>query len=1089
MQRLLGLVIVFGSLILCQTPNAEITGTVTDASGAVITGATVTVTNPQTNSTRSATTNEAGVYSVPALLPGIYNVRVNQSGFSAQVRNDVELQTSQVAKLDFSLQVGNVAETVEVTAGAPVLDTETTSVGTVIENKRIVDLPLNGRNYLQLASLIPGATTNGPASSQGQQRMGGARNSFALNISGQRVHYNHYSLDGMENTDSNFNTYLFLPSIDALQEFKVESGLFSAEYGRAIAQVNVSTKSGTNSFHGTAFEFLRNSYFDAKNYFARGDQPNPPFKRNQFGGTLGGPILRNKLFFLFNYEGLRERKAITLTGQMPPANYRTGDFSFLGRQIRDPQTGQPFAGNIIPANRLDPTSVRVLNEFFPLPNQSTPGGSLANNYLNNETRRTDGNQFTARSDWNINPENNAFFRFSHTEEPQYIPGGNSPVAGVGNNVDILAHQGVLGYTKLFGGNKVNEVRFGMNYFKSANIQTRAFGPNIVADLNIPGVSRDQPLYYGIPVVQISGFSNIGECNDCPFINWNTTLMLNDNFSWNLGKHSLRMGVEYRHLRYNQIGAVVPRGRFSFNGQYSGDPMADYLLGYMSGAEGQLGVPTAGFRNHYWAGYVQDTWKLTPKLTLNLGLRWEYEAPFVDKYDNIVNIDFAWNNSIEPVFVRAGKGDPFENNPQYRLPSDWQYVRDGRFGRGAYRPDRNDWAPRVGVAYQLTPKTVIRSGAGIYYVRDIANATFDIVRNAPFSVRQNETANTTVPNLNWARPFTAANPSFITVNQFDEPTSYVAQWSFGVQRELTRDMSLEVTYLGSAGVHLRRLQTYNNAPPGVGNINDRRPFPKFRGGFQVMNAPSHSSYHALQTRLQHRLNYGFTILASYAYSKSIDNGSGIRTTDGDQLTPTDDYNLNAERGLSAFDFRHRLTTSFLYELPFGRGKAIGIDNGILNALFGGWQLGGIFTFQTGFPLTAFCGPGNIQNGGGQCRPDAIVGKDADLPGDQRQVTRYFNTDAFVDRLGQDPNRITEFRYGTAGRNTIEGPGVVSVDASLNKFFRFTERQNLEFRWEVFNAPNRPNFAPPGTTLRTPTYGVITGTKIDNRQMQLALKYNF
>ena len=1073
-----------------QTPTAEITGMVTDSSGAVVAGAVVTATNTQTNARRMATSNEAGIYNLPALPPGIYDVRVEKPGFSAQARNAIELQTSQVAKLDFQLQIGNVTETVMVTAGAPVLETETTSLGTVIENKRIVDLPLNGRNYLQLASLIPGATTNGPASSQGQQRMGGARNQFALNVAGQRVHYNHYSLDGMENTDPNFNTYLFLPSIDVLQEFKVESGLFSAEYGRGIAQVNVSTKSGTNQFHGTLFEFLRNSYFDAKNFFARPDEKNPAFRRNQFGGTLGGPILRNKLFFMGNYEGLRERKAITLTGTVPPAQYRTGDFGFLSREIRDPLTAQQFPNNVIPASRIDPRSRRVLEEFFPLPNNQGPNpASFANNYLNNESRKSDGDQFTVRTDWTVNSNHNAFFRFSQTNEPQYIPGGTTPVNNMGNNVEILAQQGVLGHTSLFGGNKVNEFKFGMNYFKSANIQQRAFTRNVVDELNIPGVSQD-PVFWGVPVFQISGFSNVGECNDCPFVNHNTSFLVSDNFSWNIGKHSLKIGGEYRRLRYNQIGAVVPRGRFSWNGQYTGEPMADFLLGHFSNSEGQLGAPIANFRNNYIAGFIQDAWKVTPKLTLNLGLRWEYESPFMDKHDAIVNIDFRWDHAYEPVYVRAGTGDPYEGSPQFRLPADWNYVRDGRFGRGAYRPDRNDWAPRLGIAYQVTPKTVIRTGAGIYYVRDIGNAVFDVVRNAPFTIRQAEAANITSPNLNWNRPFTALGlPSFILVNQFDEPTSYVGQWSFGVQRQLTGDMSLEVSYMGSTGVYLRRLQTYNNAPPGPGNINDRRPFPKFRGGFQVMNAPSHSSYNALQARLQHRFSHGFTLLSSYSWSKSIDNGSGIRTTDGDPLTPSDDYNLAHERGLSAFDFRHRLTNSFLYELPFGRGRAVGIDNRVVNTLLGGWQIGGIVTMQTGFPLTPMCGPGNIQNGGGHCRPDVVPGQAPNLPGDQRSVSRFFNTAAFTDRLGQDPARITEFRYGTAGRNIITGPGIVSVDASINKFFRFSERQNLEFRWEVFNAPNHPIFNPPGVSLRTPTYGVITSTKIDNRQMQLALKYNF
>ena len=1079
--------IVTAGWLWAQAPTGEITGSVHDPSGAIVAGARVTVTNQETNLTRVAETNEAGIYSVPALPPGTYAIRVEKSGFSVQQQRNVELQVAQVARIDFTLQVGNVAEVIEVTAGAPVLDTETTSLGTVIENRRIVELPLNGRNYLQLASLIPGATTNGPASSQGQQRMGGQRNSFALNIGGQRVHFNHYSLDGMENTDPNFNTYLFLPSIDALQEFKVESGLFSAEYGRAIAQVNVSTKSGTNEFHGALFEFLRNAKLDAKNFFDRPTEPIPPFKRNQFGATVGGPIMRNKLFFLGNYEGLRERKALTLTGTLPPSNYRTGDFSFLlPRQIRDPLSGQPFANNRIPESRIHPVSRRVLNEFYPLPNRQT--ATLANNYINNESRRNDGDQFTGRLDWLISDRQSAFFRFSRSDELLYQPGGTTPVFNMGTNVDVLAEQGVLSHTSLFGGNKVNEAKFGINYFTSANIQQRAFQRNVVQELNIPGVSRDQPLYWGIPVFQISGFSNVGECNDCPFVNWDTTFMVSDNFSWNRGSHALKMGGEYRRVRFNQIGAVVPRGRFSWNGQYSGEPMADFLLGYFSTAEGQLGVPTAGFRNNYVAAYIQDTWKVTPKLTLNLGLRYEYESPWIDKYDNIVNIDFAWNHSIEPTYVRAGKGDPFENNPKYPLPPDWRYVRDGRFGRGVFRPDKNDLAPRVGIAYQLTPKFVIRTGFGIYYVRDIGNASFDIVRNAPFSVRQNETANPAVPNLTWERPFTAATPSFITVNQFDEPTSYVAQWSFGIQRQLTRDMSLELTYMGSSGVHLRRLQTYNNAPPGPGNINDRRPFPKFRGGFQVMNAPCQSSYNALQARLQHRFNYGFTLLASYAYGKSIDNGSGIRTTDGDPLTPSDDYNLRHERGLSAFDFRQRLTISSLYELPWGRGKRY-LNQGWAAWVLGGWQLGAILTLQDGFPFTVFCGPGNIQNGGGYCKPDVVPGQKPDLPDSEKRVNRFFNTAAFVDRLGQDPTRISEFRYGTSGRNNVIGPGIISLDASINKFFRFSERQNVEFRAEFFNLPNHPIFNPPGSTLRTPTFGVIGSTKIDSRQIQFALKYNF
>lgn len=1078
---------------LAQSGNAEINGTVTDSTAAAVSGATITISNPATGFSRVLKTNDQGLYSAPALIPGVYNVKVEMQGFQAQSRTNVELQVGQVANLEFTLSVGNVAEVIEVTGGAPVLETESTSVGTVIENKRIVELPLNGRNYLQLASLIPGATTNGPASSQGQQRMGGARNQFALNVAGQRVHYNHYSLDGQENTDPNFNTYLFLPSIDALQEFKVESGLFSAEYGRGIAQINVSTKSGTNQYHGVAFEFLRNSAMDARNFFA---PINPPFKRNQFGGTFSGPLSipkildgKNKLFFMFNYEGLRERRSLTQIGTLPDARYRSGNFGFLNRAIRDPlNPGQVFPNATIPDSRIHPLSRRTLNEFYPLPNRPGTGAlGIAQNYLNDEGRRTDGDQITVRGDLTAIQNQTIFFRFSQTKEPQYIP---FAIRDQGNVVGILGQQGVLGHTWVIGSNKVNEVKFGMNYFNSSNIQQRAFQRNVVGEFGLRGISQD-PLFWGIPVFQISGFANVGECNDCPFVNWNTTYQLTDNFSWTIGKHSLRIGGESRQLRYNQIGAVVPRGRFSWNGQYTGEPMADMLLGVMSGTEGQVGAPIASFRQGYYALYVQDTWKVTPKLTVNMGLRWEYEQPFWDKNDAIVNVDFAWDNSREPVFVRAGTGDLNQGNPRFPAPAGWQLVRDGRFGRGANKPDRNDFGPRAGMAYQLNSKTVLRAGVGLYYVRDIGNAVFDIVRNIPFTIRQAETADTTRPNLTWDQLFTSTGaPSFLLINQFGEKTSHVYQWQGSIQRELTRNMSLEITYMGSSGVNLRRLTSYNNPEPRPGNPNANRPFPKFNGSFQNMNAPAHSSYHALQARLQHRFANGFTLLGSYAYGKSLDNGSGVRTTDGDQLTPSNNYDLRHERGLSAFDFRQRFTASFLYELPFGKGRKIAITNPVANFVLGGWQLGGIITFQSGFPNTVVCGPGNIQNGGGYCKPDAISGVNGNLAEDQRTIARWFNTDGYIDRLGVTPGTTpTVFRYGTAGRNTIIGPGITSLDMSINKFFKFGERHTLELRGESFNLPNTPNFGQPGMSLRTPTYGLIGSTRIDSRQMQVALKYSF
>ena len=1106
------LVLVLVGPVRAQAPSGEISGVVVDSSGSPVPGARITLVNQATNALRDVTTNEAGIYVIPAIPPGVYTLKAELSGFRSVERRDIELQVGSANRIPITLEVGDVTEVVQVAGRAPILQSETASIGTVIDNRTIVALPLNGRNYLQLASLIPGATTNGPSSSQGRQRMGGQRNSFALNVAGQRVHYNHYSLDGVENTDLNFNSYMLLPSVDALQEFKVESGLFDAEYGRAIAQINASTKSGTNQFHGSVFQFHRNSALDAKNYFDPRDRPIPPFRRNQFGVTAGGPVIiprlvngKNRLFFMFNWEGLRERKSLTASPSVPLTAWRTGDFSQLRDAsgnlipIYDPatrvfdaagnvlQAPTPFPGNIIPAGRIHPASKKLL-AFYPMAAAERTGA----NFTNHEARTVEADQYTYRLDFSESSRSNWFFRHSISHELGYDP---FAIPDMGINTDTDVHQAVLGNTRTFGSNKVNDVRVGFGYLKNAHISPRANTVNVVAQLGI-NIPSDNPLYWGVPNIGITGLSGIGEESDAPFINDDKTLQFVDNFSWVLGEHSVKFGGEIRKVIYDQIGGVVTRGRFAFDGRYTQNPLlpaaqrggaafADFLLGHFNRAEGQVGAPVANFRSNYFALFLQDSWKVRSNLTINYGLRWEYDQPFWDENDHIVNIDFKWDNSAEPVFVRAGSGDPFEGNPPFRLASDVQYVRDGRYGRGAYRSDFNDFAPRVGIAWAISPKTVIRSGGGIYYVRDIGNAVFDTVRNAPFTIRRDEPAESFRPNLSFEQPFARTGaPTFILANQWDEPSTYIAQWSLGAQRELGDNLSMEATYFGSAGVHLRRLMSYNNPEPSqLANSNLARPFPKF-GSIQVMSAPGHSNYHALYLKLQRRFSGGFTYLSSFSWGKSIDNGSGIRTTDGDSLTPSNNYNLDLERGLSAFDFRRRLTTSWLWELPLGSGKRWMNRGGAADAVLGGWQFGGILTLQDGFPFTVTCGPGNIQNGGGICYPDS-TGTDWRLPRNERTRTRYFNTDAFVDR---NP-AAGPFRYGTVGRNSLIGPGFVSLDASANKKFNLRGSTHLELRVEVFNLPNLPIWSQPGSQLRTPNFGVINSTRLDSRQIQVGLKLVF
>ena len=1086
-----------------QTPSGEISGTVVDSSGSVLPGVRVTLTNAATNAVRLTQSNESGVYVFPAVPPGTYALKVELEGFSTAEQTNINVQVGSANRFPFTLAIGQLTDVVSVVADTPVIQTQNASIGTVIENRSIVELPLNGRNYLQLASLIPGATTNGPASAQGQQRMGGQRNSFSLNVAGQRIHFNHYSLDGIENTDLNFNSYMLLPSVDALEEFKVESGIFGAEFGRAVAQINASTKSGTNAFHGSVFEFVRNAKMDAKNFFDPQDKPIPPFTRNQYGTTVGGPVIASKLFFMFNWEGLREKKSLTSNASLPLSAWRTGDFSDLRDAsgnlitIYDPatrvfdaagnvlQAPTPFPGNRIPANRIHPVAQKLL-PYYPLPEQERIGS----NFVNNEARRVDMDQFTYRFDYSQSSIMNWFFRHSQSHELGYDP---FAIPNMGSNTDTDVHQLVLGNTRTIGTNKLNDLRVGFGQLKNGHISPRANVENVVQALGI-NLPTDNPLYWGVPNIGISSLSGLGEESDAPFINDDKTIQFVDNFSWILGNHSVKFGGEIRRVLYDQIGGVVTRGRFGFDGRYTQQPLlpaaqrggaafADFLLGHFNNSEAQIGAPIADFRSNYYAIYIQDNWRATPNLTIDFGLRWEYDQPFIDTDDKIVNIDYTWDNSYEPVFVRTGTGDPYEGNPPFRLASNIPYVRDGRFGRGAYKPDYNDIAPRLGLAWSVNPKTVVRAGGGIYYVRDIGNAVFDIVRNAPFTIRRNEPAESFRPNLSFDQPFArTGSPTFILAAEYDVPSSYIAQWSMGFQRELPGAISGEATYFGSAGVHLRRLQTYNNTQPSqLADSNLSRPFPHL-GGMQVMNAPSHSKYHALYLKVQKRFSHGISFLSSFSYGKSIDNGSGIRTSVGDPLTPSNDYDLELETGPSAFDFRKRWTTSWIWELPFGQDRRFMNRGGVANFVLGGWQLGGILTLQDGFPFTVTCGPGNIQNGGGQCRPDP-TGEDPQLPAGERSRTRWFNTNAYVDRIAPGP-----FRYGTVRRNSVYGPGIKSFDMSINKNFAVGSN-NLEFRVEVFNLPNVPIWGQPGSQLRTPNYGVITSTRMDSRQIQLGLKYVF
>ncbi len=1117
--RIVSLLALFSLLAWSQEPTGEILGTVADATGAVVGGAAVTVTNTSTGVARNLTTNSAGTYIAPALTPGIYSVRVAMKGFTASVRNNIEVAVGQEIREDFSLQVGDISQSVEVNAVATALDTETTTIGTVIGNKSIEDLPLNGRNFLQLGELVPSGTTYGPANSIAQARGGGDRSNFQLNLSGQRFEYTHYMLDGIENTDPNFMTYLVLPSVDAIQEFNVETGTYSAEFGHNTTQMNVVTKSGTNDYHGALFEFLRNTDMDAKNYFQQPNTPIEILKRNQFGFVLSGPVRipglfngHDKLFFMFNYEGQRQNQQNLAYGSTPLPQYFTGDFSAYSTVIYDPAqrvlnsagtavvSQAPFPGNIIPQSRIAPQSL-LLQQLFPAPN-ATPTSIVnyvqANNYVNNTEEITDQHDGEiARVDWQATQKAAFQFSYSHGDEPSYTPGGSTVFAGMGTLNTVITHEALLGNTWVISPTKVNEFKLGMSRLENTNGNLHTGNPAFdwVKKLGIPYV-LDTPAFWGIPVIGISNFTGPADPQNGPYSAWDTTISATDNFSWNLGKHSLKFGGDFQRIRFNITGNDFARGGFTFSGTYTdvagGSPlplnsMADYLLGDISGSQGQPGLVSDQFRDWAVGPYIQDQWKVNRKLTINMGLRYELQPGLNERYDHISNIDWAWNNSFFPIWVRAGTGDFYAGNPPFPLPAGIPYNR-GMFGDKTWKTDYLQFSPRIGMAYNLNSKTVIRTGFGIYFPHDLLNTAFDVSRNQPFTMRINSTSNTLIPNATWTAPFPIITistnaPSWV----YGDPQPKSPQWSFNVQRSLNASTTLEVGYVGSTGIHLQRTTYYNDSPPAapVNNRNLLRPWPEF-GFVQAVEAASHSNYNSLQARVQHHFAQGFTLLSSFSYEKSMDNGSGVRQAAGDSYVPSSPANLALERGPSAFNFGRKWTTSGLYALPFGRGQHfLGQTNRIVDGVLGGWQMGGILTFEGGFPFSMGCQNGSFQNTDATCRPDATgispVLSTANAKG-------WFNPAAFVNRL----NFVTgvgPYRIGNAGRNDVYGPGLADLDASMAKSFTITERVHLDFRGELFNLANHPILGQPGSTVGTAGEGQITSTRVPSRQIQLGLKLRF
>jgi hypothetical protein len=1115
----LAALLVAGPAVLSAQTQGEITGRVADPTGAGIPGATLTLISVSTNAVRTTATTTTGDYTFPSLAPGFYNLRTEHSGFKSAVSNNVEVQVQQTVRLDISLQVGQVSDSVDVSATADLLQAENASVGTVIENKGVTELPLNGRSYLGLVALAANANTLSAPSVTAASRIGGDRASQSISAAGQRTVFDYFTLDGVSNTDPNFQSYVVLPSIDAIQEFKVQTGVYPAEFGHEATQINVLTKSGGNAYHGSLFDFVRNDKFDAIPYAFTSNHPaKSPFKWNDYGFEIDGPVRiprvfngKNRLFFMANDEWKQQRQNSQSIYSVPTPAMFNGDFSSLlanGTIIYDPATGPTktaFPNNVIPASRIDPIS----KKFLPYYKSSILPG-LSQNYtqLNSSPNNRDG--FTLRMDWVESASSQWTGRYSWGDENLATTG-----LSIAGSKILTNYEQYLGTnTRTFSPTPVNEARYGYTRFFNSLGTYTAYATDTVSAIGIPGLKPGDPSTWGVPAIVLNGdgFSGFGDNSDGPYVNSNNNLQFVDNVSWIHGNHTFRFGFEYTRQNFDQVGNQFSRGQFTFqpnstqsSAKTGGNSFAELLLGNLYQSSVAVSIANAAFQRNNFAGFIDDTWKVTKKLTLSLGLRYELTPPWTDTKGDLFSVAipqiFHGSNapaSLYPYFVRQGScTDPYAG-----LTIHWTVTAaacsNGSYTNQLLKTRYDDFAPRLGISWSPDSKTVIRTGAGIFFNEDIANPYFDMARN--IAARVTLTTSPTTP-LVWANAIPGGSGAIAQVPppqafamSYDHHTSYALQFLLNVQRQLPGNWLIEAGYLGGESHHLYGQQNANQGIPGpVATAASRLPFSTF-GFLQLVQDGGNANYNSFSLKATRRFTDGLSVIGSYTWSKSIDDTSGIRPGPSDFLYPQNSDCIRCERGLSGFDVRHRMVASALYDLPVGKGRLLNIGNAALNGIVGGWQAGGILTLQSGAPGSLMV---LVDNAGttvtSSDRPNSTG---APVYPDVKTPSRWISLAAFAE--------APQGSWGNVGRNTIEGPGIFNFDAEIHKQFRmpYKEGHMIQFRLEAFNSLNHPNWgmpalgiltgaAQPGAPSTAPHqgFGVISSTSTPMRQMQLGLKYTF
>ncbi len=1164
------------SVLWAQKDTGGITGIVTDPSGAVMSGAKVTVTDVDRGISFTTTTAGNGEYVVRPLKIGRYNVIVEVKGFKRTEVGPVTVDVQSRPQVNVELQVGGVTEVVKVTTQGPQLQTETSDLGQVVDSNTIVTLPLNGRNFAQLALLGAGVGPSEPGSR--------VETSFGFSSNGARSLQNNFQLDGIDNNSDlgdnlNGTSYVIQPSIDALGEFKVQTNSYSAEFGRGNGAVmNAVIKSGTNQFHGDVYEFLRNDVFDARNAFDEfGRQA---YQQNQFGATFGGPIRKDKTFFFGDYEGLRIRQALPQLVLVPTPSEIAGNFSsfltttpamavdangnptnqmardcnghptYMGEIFNTYQTqvsnlnpdgycGVPIgvnaAGNptnIFPKSLIDPLAAR-LSALFPAPNVNISGS----NYLAEPKRSEDQNNFDIRIDHRISDKDSLFGRFSYEDQPSFIPSpfNNALDGGAFQDgyQDDSYRSAAISWSHIFSPNTINELRLGYNRINSHRFQLN-YNTDVAAQLGFPGVPFG-PNNGGLPTMTIDdGTAEIGSFGYLPSIEKQNAYVLAENLTKVLGRHSMRFGTELRAIEFTILQPAQSRGSMDFASDFTdnaaapttgGEAYATFLLG-LTDAATITNIHNVDYHRGDYAVFAQDDFRATPKLTLNLGLRYELFTVVKARYNQEANFDFSCNCLVLPRGQQA-QLTPFLSTliPIQRTGSP-----------GLISPSLTNFAPRLGLAYQITHKLVLRSGYGIFYggeengpysnpspgfnppffvTQDFAQPCFLPAANPAFTPGTG--ANCTIYGLPYATThlaegfpaFSLTNPNTPTL--FSESstlkTPYVMQWHLGLQYELPSQMLLDVAYAGSHGADLYGMYNGNQAainvafcttPPNTPEncpTAPRRPFPAVDAGIDTLRANDISNYDALQVHLEKRMSRGLEFGVSYTYAHALDDASSASLgslNNGDfrsQLEPGLEY------GNSDFDLRQRFTVNYAYLLPFGRGKAFGGNaSGALNQIIGNWQVAGIVTAQTGnwFTITDAVTSVSTSDGGGtvgyyETRPNVVGNPNGKpcIPG------TLFNTCAFV-------NDATFFTYGDAGRNIVRGPGLQDWDFSIFKLFPIGEQRRFEFRSEFFNIWNHVNpllgpvgaisEEPVAVEFGTPQFGHAIAAR-DPRFIQFALKFYF